>query len=118
MPFSPVEWPNDSRVMLCKVPWDASYKDVVYFSSESARNDYFGGLAQNGTRVIIDKMTYLKPREPVTVNVPYSQCYQYNYLTVEIRSCPFLAKSHRPFSFISLPPFLTSRLTLRRWSCN
>lgn len=88
MSFSPVEWPNDSRVMLCKVPWDASYKDVVYFSSESARNDYFGGLAQNGTRVIIDKMTYLKPREPVTVNVPYSQCYQYNYLTVENPKLP------------------------------
>lgn len=103
MPFSPVEWPSDSRVMLCKVPWDASYKDVVYFASESARNDYFGGLAQNGTRVIIDKMTYLKPREPVTVNVPYSQCYQYNYLTVENPKLPVPGEVTPPilFYFIS-----------------
>ena len=99
MPFSPVEWPNDSRVMLCKVPWDASYKDVVYFSSESARNAYFGGLAQNGTRVIIDKMTYLKPREPVTVNVPYSQCYQYNYLTVENPKLPVPGEVTPPILF-------------------
>ena len=99
MPFSPVEWPNDSRVMLCKVPWDAAYKDVVYFSSESARNDYFGGLAQNGTRVIIDKMTYLKPREPVTVNVPYSQCYQYNYLTVENPKLPVPGEVTPPILF-------------------
>ena len=104
MPFSPVEWPNDSRVMLCKVPWDASYKDVVYFSSESARNDYFGGLAQNGTRVIIDKMTYLKPREPVTVNVPYSQCYQYNYLTVENPTLPVPGEVTPPILFY----FITS----------
>ena len=99
MPFSPVEWPTDSRVMLCKVPWDASYKDVVYFSSESARNEYFGGLAQNGTRVIIDKMTYLKPREPVTVNVPYSQCYQYNYLTVENPKLPVPGEVTPPILF-------------------
>lgn len=104
MPFSPVEWPNDSRVMLCKVPWDASYKDVVYFSSESARNDYFGGLAQNGTRVIIDKMAYLKPREPVTVNVPYSQCYQYNYLTVENPKLPVPGEVTPPILFY----FITS----------
>ena len=99
MPFSPVEWPNDSRVMLCKVPWDASYKDVVYFASEKARNDYFGGLAQNSASIKIKKMTYLKPREPVTVNVPYSQCYQYNYLTVENPKLPVPGEVTPPILF-------------------
>lgn len=113
MPFSPVEWPNDSRVMLCKVPWDASYKDVVYFSSEKARNDYFGGLAQNSASIKIKKMTYLKPREPVTVNVPYSQCYQYNYLTVENPTLPVPGEVTPPilFYFISNVSYVAPNTT-------
>lgn len=113
MPFSPVEWPNDSRVMLCKVPWDASYKDVVYFSSESARNNYFGGLAQNSASIKIKKMTYLKPREPVTVNVPYSQCYQYNYLTVENPTLPVPGEVTPPilFYFISNVSYVAPNTT-------
>lgn len=104
MPFSPVEWPTDSQVMLCKVPWDASYKDVVYFASESARNDYFRGVAQDSESVKIKHMTYLKPREPVTVNVPYSKCYQYNYLTVENPTLPVPGEVTPPILFY----FITS----------
>lgn len=104
MPFSPVEWPIDSQVMLCKVPWDASYKDVVYFASESARNDYFRGVAQDSESVKIKHMTYLKPREPVTVNVPYSKCYQYNYLTVENPKLPVPGEVTPPILFY----FITS----------
>lgn len=104
MPFSPVEWPIDSQVMLCKVPWDASYKDVVYFASESARNDYFRGVAQDSESVKIKHMTYLKPREPVTVNVPYSKCYQYNYLTVENPTLPIPGEVTPPILFY----FITS----------
>lgn len=99
MPFSPVEWPIDSQVMLCKVPWDASYKDVVYFASENARNDYFRGVAQDSESVKIKHMTYLKPREPVTVNVPYSKCYQYNYLTVENPKLPVPGEVTPPILF-------------------
>ena len=104
MPFSPVEWPTDSQVMLCKVPWDASYKDVVYFASENARNDYFRGVAQDSESVKIKHMTYLKPREPVTVNVPYSRCYQYNYLTVENPKLPVPGEVTPPILFY----FITS----------
>lgn len=104
MPFSPVEWPTDSQVMLCKVPWDASYKDVVYFASENARNDYFRGVAQDSESVKIKHMTYLKPREPVTVNVPYSKCYQYNYLTVENPKLPVPGEVTPPILFY----FITS----------
>lgn len=113
MPFSPVEWPVDSQVMLCKVPWDASYKDVVYFATEDARNDYFRGVAQNGVTVKIKEMTYLKPREPVTVNVPYSQCYQYNYLTVENPKLPVPGEVTPPilFYFISNVSYVAPNTT-------
>lgn len=82
MPFSPIEWPADSRVTLCKVPWDAAYKDVVCFESARARDDYFDAVCASADSVCLEKMTYLKPREPVTVNVPYSRAYRYNYLRV------------------------------------
>ena len=82
MPFSPIEWPTDSRVTLCRVPWDAAYKDVVHFGTAQKRDAYFDALCASAESVCLSKMTYLKPREPVTVNVPYSRAYRYNYLRV------------------------------------
>lgn len=99
MPFSPVEWPTNSKCMLCKVPWDASYKDVVYFGNARARNEYFGGLRQNSDTIYQDKMTYLKPSEPVVINVPYSKAYQYNYLTVENPELPVPGEVTPPILF-------------------
>lgn len=99
MPFSPVEWPTNSKCMLCKVPWDASYKDVVYFGNARARNEYFGGLRQNSDVIYLDKMTYLKPSEPVVINVPYSKAYQYNYLTVENPELPVPGEVTPPILF-------------------
>lgn len=99
MPFSPVEWPTNSKCMLCKVPWDASYKDVVYFGNARARNEYFGGLRQNADVIYLDKMTYLKPSEPVVINVPYSKAYQYNYLTVENPELPVPGEVTPPILF-------------------
>lgn len=99
MPFSPLEWPTNSKCMLCKVPWDASYKDVVYFGNARARNEYFGGLRQNADVIYLDKMTYLKPTEPVVINVPYSKAYQYNYLTVENPELPVPGEVTPPILF-------------------
>lgn len=99
MPFSPVEWPTNSKCMLCKVQWDASYKDVVYFGNARARNEYFGGLRQNADVIYLDKMTYLKPSEPVVINVPYSKAYQYNYLTVENPELPVPGEVTPPILF-------------------
>lgn len=113
MPFSPVEWPTESKVMLCKVPWDASYKDVVHFGNESKRNDYFGGLKQNASTIKLEKMTYLKPGEPVTINVPYSQAYQYNYLTVENPRLPVPGEVTPPvlFYFVTTVSYVAPNTT-------
>lgn len=113
MPFSPIEWPTDAKVMLCKVPWDASYKDVVYFGNEARRNDYFGGLKQNSNTIKLEKMTYLKPGEPVTINVPYSQAYQYNYLTVENPRLPVPGEVTPPvlFYFITTVSYVAPNTT-------
>lgn len=96
MPFSPIEWPTDSRVTLCKVSWDAAYKDVVYFENARARDAYFDAVCASAESICLDKMTYLKPREPVTVNVPYSRAYRYNYLRVVNPELPIPGETTPP----------------------
>ena len=71
--FTPISWPTESQVTLCRVPWDFSYRDVVRFESPAARDTWFSGQVSNS--ITIGKMTYLKPKEPIMVNLPYSEAY-------------------------------------------
>lgn len=41
---TPFSWAIQSRVTLCRVSWDDSYKDVVSFASPEKRNEYFDSL--------------------------------------------------------------------------
>ena len=86
MAFTPITWPTDSTLQLCRVPWDGNYRDVVRFPSVAERNAYFEGLA--GESVTLDRMTYLKPGEPIMVPVPYSRAYTMNYCVVRNPELP------------------------------
>lgn len=83
---TPYTWEPQSRATLTRVAWDSSYKDVVLFGSKSLRDSYFEGLENDS--VVIEKMTYLKPNEPVKINIPFSKSYKYNYLVVENPALP------------------------------
>lgn len=85
--FTPSTWPVGTEVMLCNVPWDSSYCDVVYFNTSAARDAYFNGLGAAET-VTLRNYTYCKPNEPIRVNIPYSQAYTYNYLVVRNPAMP------------------------------
>lgn len=116
MAFTPIEWPVDSRVTLCRVTWDSSYRDVVRFADIAERDAYFAGLSSNVIR--IENMTYLKPNEPIMVNVPYSQAYTYNYIVVENPELPIEGEVTPPrlFYFITGVAFVapnTTALTLQ-----
>lgn len=86
--FTPISWPVDSKVMLCNVPWDAEYRNVVKFQDENARDDYFSSLASESDTITLEKMTYLVPDQPILIDVPYSACYTYNYICVENPELP------------------------------
>lgn len=77
---NPAFWAASSRVTLCRVAWDDSYRDVVYFDTSAARIAFFDSL--DSESIEIDHMTYLKPNEPITVNLPYNAVYTFNYLIV------------------------------------
>ena len=75
-------WPANTRVVATTVPWDSNYRDVPVFASEQERDEYFSGKALEGDTFRSDKFTYLRPSEPVTLPIPYSKAYAYNYLVV------------------------------------
>lgn len=78
---TPFSWAIQSHVTLCRVAWDDSYKDVVSFESPGKRNEYFDSLKSES--IILENYTYLKPNEPINVDVPFHKVYTYNYLIVD-----------------------------------
>ena len=83
MPTSvtPFSWAIQSRVTLCRVAWDDSYKDVVSFESPEKRTEYFDSLKSES--IVLENYTYLKPNEPINIDVPFHKAYTYNYLIVD-----------------------------------
>ena len=78
---TPFSWAIQSRVTLCRVAWDDSYKDVVSFESPEKRNEYLDSLKSES--IVLDNYTYLKPNEPINIDVPFHKAYTYNYLIVD-----------------------------------
>lgn len=79
--FTPSTWTPNSHVTLCRVAWDSSYKDVVSFENEGARDEYFSNLGSDS--IVLDGYSYLKPGEPIKLGLPYNSSYTYNYCVVE-----------------------------------
>jgi hypothetical protein len=78
--MTPDYWPANTRVQMCKVPWDDAYRDIVVFDNMDKQDAYFNKIA--GESWINESFRYLKPFEPIRVPIPYSNSYQYNYLVV------------------------------------
>lgn len=74
-------WPINTKVELCQVPWDNSYKDIVIFGKESDKNAYFENMGDSISWVT-DTFSYLKPNQPIKVPIAYSSAYKYNYAVV------------------------------------
>lgn len=77
--LSPTVWPTGSKVRLLQVPWDSAYRDVVAWGSKEERDAWF---ASKSGSWYATNFQNLRPGEPVSVPVPYSSVYKYNYMTV------------------------------------
>lgn len=73
-------WSAGTRVQLCRVPWDAQYRDIVNWRSEDHKRDWFDKNLSQGW--MNTQAHYLPYGVPVRLPVPFSTCYQYNYLAV------------------------------------
>lgn len=121
--FTPSTWPASTKLTLCNVPWDQNYRNVCTFNDaqsaqhktgfdENGRDDYFSSISSS-LKVVLTGATYCKVGEPVRVNVPYSKCYQYNYLIVENPQLPITGDVTPPklFYFIVGASFVAPNTT-------
>lgn len=77
--LTPSIWPTGTHVRLLDVPWDSAYRDVVAWSSAEERDKWFASRAGSW---FSSNFQNLRPGEPISVPVPYSSVYKYNYIVV------------------------------------
>lgn len=108
--FSWAEWTPNTSLKLCRVPWDASYRDIVRFASREAQWEWFGGL--DGVECRPATMHIFGA--PVRVDMPFSQASNYNYL-VAVNDYPGLESVRAWYYFIESVEYVnahTTQLTL------
>ena len=81
--LTPNTWPVGTEVTLMQVPWDANYRDIVIWDDVQQRNAYLDAQALSGTGWRSKRFSYCRPNEPISVPVPYSAAYKYNYAVVQ-----------------------------------
>lgn len=110
-------WPEGTHVTLMSVPWDEAYRDVVAWASADERDQWINAQTDavwNDTTTF----TYLWPNRPVTVPVPYSAAYRYNYCVVDNPAQPVTGEGplRRYCYFVTGVEYVSpqaSRLTLQ-----
>lgn len=76
--FNYAVWGKNTYIDLVNVPWNNDYRDIVKFADRAALDAYIDGRKPSG--IALDKMSYVKPNEPVNINIPFNRVYRYNYL--------------------------------------
>lgn len=104
-------WTPDTVVTCCNVPWDSSYRDIVRFDSDQAREEYFSSLAGYSFRV--NGMVYLRYNDPIRVNIPFHEVNSCNYIIVKINCSLYRMQRNQILFIILLKMCNTSRPILR-----
>jgi hypothetical protein len=73
-------WTAGTQIDLVNVPWNNDYRDVVRFNNKTALDTYIDSLEPAGIR--ITSVSYVKPNEPVKINIPHNRAIRYNYIRV------------------------------------
>lgn len=76
--FNYALWTEGTEVSLVNVPWNNDYRDIVKFANRNALNAYIDGRELSGT--VIKNLSYVKPNEPIRIDLPFNAAYRYNYL--------------------------------------
>lgn len=73
-------WTPGTQVDLVNVPFTNDYRDVVRYDSQQQFNNYIDSLRPAG--LTFDKLSYIKPNQPVRLPITHSKALKYNYLRV------------------------------------
>lgn len=114
-------WAPDATVTLLRVPWDSSYADVVDWVDVQKRDAWFSS-AENGGLKPVNPTAYHRTGTVLRIDVPYRDCYTYNYVHVHNGSMPTSQTGARDFFYfitgfdMTNPAVTTLNLDLDVWT--
>lgn len=73
-------WSPNTTATLCKVPWNASYRDIVRFPDRNALNTFINNAG--GETINIEEATYIKMGQPIDLDIPFNVANEFNYIRV------------------------------------
>ena len=74
------QWAPDTRLDFANVNWDSEYRNIVNFDAQHDLDRYITEHTISHMR--LEKMTFVRPYEPVRVNIPFNVATQANYVRV------------------------------------
>lgn len=104
--FSWAEWTPNTTLKLCRVPWDASYRDVVRFVSRETQQEWFDGL--DGVECRPATMHIFNA--PARVELPFNETSNWNYL-VAYNDYPGLEGPRAWYYFIQRVEYVNAHCT-------
>ena len=73
----------DTNITLVNVPWDSTYHNVVGWTSQNQKEQYFANKVTLGLAYQFTQSTYCPQGMPIVIDLPYSECWKYNYIIVD-----------------------------------
>lgn len=95
--FNYALWTQNTSITLVNVPWNNDYRDIVKFANKTALNTYIDGLETSG--IVLNNISYLKPTQPIRIDIPFNAAYKYNYLRASNLPQPISGDSQRDFYY-------------------
>lgn len=104
--FSWAEWTPNTTLKLCRVPWDASYRDIVRFASRETQREWFDKL--DGVQCRPATMHVFNT--PARVELPFNEASNWNYL-VAYNDYPGLEGPRAWYYFIQRVEYVNAHCT-------
>lgn len=104
--FSWAEWTPNTTLKLCRVPWDASYRDIVRFASRETQREWFNKL--DGVECRPATMHIFNA--PARVELPFNEASNWNYL-VAYNDYPGLEGPRAWYYFIQRVEYVNAHCT-------
>lgn len=76
-------WTPNTVIKLCRVNWYDDYHDVVKFSDDAARNEWFDKLDGETVKLTTNMYIARADADGIKLAVPYMTAQQYNYIVVD-----------------------------------
>lgn len=95
-------WTPGTIVQLSNVPWDAMYRDVVYWPGTDYRDTtsldaYL--TANSGSDFTLSNVTYCKPGHPIRLPISFNRAWQWNYMRVTNPVSPAIKDQPRSYYY-------------------